>query len=204
MKLIFDLDGTLICPKERMYKLFSDLTRNESIDFENYWNIRYSGLNNIDILQNQLKYSNKELDTFYHAWMEKIESDYYLAMDIALPGVVDFLKDCGKNNDLYICTNRQSIEQLIKQLERLCIIDFFHRIFITENKVSKADLLLKSDILFTDKDWIIGDTGNDITTGKTIGVKTCSVLSGIMSKTNLMVYMPDLIIENVVHFDFYK
>ena len=133
--------------------------------------------------------------------MIKIEADHYLGMDTLILNADEALERLNKDHDLFICTARQSILQTRKQLKKLSISDYFEDIFVTEQKTDKSKILLSSNISFTHGDWIIGDTGHDIETGKKIGIQTCAVLSGSMSRSSLIKYSPDLIIEDFTYLD---
>jgi phosphoglycolate phosphatase len=76
MKIIFDLDGTLICSKKRLYRLFIDLTEAVNFEFKSYWNLKHQGKRNEDILRDQLGFSELEIENFLKNWMIKIETDY--------------------------------------------------------------------------------------------------------------------------------
>lgn len=200
MKIIFDLDGTLICSKKRLHELFCDLVGSRDLSFNDYWALKFSGKSNQDILKVKFKYSDGKLASFSSNWMGKIESDYYLSMDVLIDGAEYFLTEISKNNVLYICTARQSIVQAKKQLEGLSILAFFKDIYVTEQKFTKEELLLKSGLTFSKCDWFLGDTGHDIMTGKKIGTRTCAVLSGFMSEAALLKYEPDILISNITSF----
>lgn len=202
MKIIFDLDGTLICSKKRLYELFCNLIQSRDLSFSDYWNLKYIGNSNQDILRERFDYTKAEISNFVNGWMKKIESDYYLEMDTLFDGTIEFLERIIQNNSLYICTARQSTCQVAKQLESLSISKYFENIFVTEQKNSKAELLKNSGLKFTKHDWIIGDTGHDIITGKEIGINTCAVLSGFMSLDALIGYSPDIIVANIAKIDF--
>lgn len=197
MKIVFDLDGTLICSKKRLHELFCDLVGNRDLSFDSYWQLKFDGNSNQDILKNQFSYSDEKVDVFVADWMSKIETDYYLAMDSPIEGLHGFLQKISEKNELYICTARQSITQVMKQLRNLGILDFFCDVFVTEQKYSKIELLINGGIDFSSDDWFVGDTGHDINTGKQLGVQTCAVLSGFMSESVLKNYLPDLIIKNI-------
>ena len=202
MKIIFDLDGTLICSKKRLYELFCNLIQSRDLSFSDYWNLKYIGNSNQDILRERFDYTKDEISNFVNGWMKKIESDYYLEMDTLIDGTIEFLERIIQNNSLYICTARQSTGQVAKQLESLSISKYFENIFVTEQKNSKAELLKNSGLKFTKHDWIIGDTGHDIITGKEIDINTCAVLSGFMSLDALIGYSPDIIVANIAKIDF--
>lgn len=201
MKIIFDLDGTLICCKKRIYDLFMDLSKNTTLDYDKYWALKFQGLSNELILKNQLMYSDERCEDFVFQWMEAIESEEYLSRDSVFDGVfdtLDFLKNSGC--DLYICTARQSRESTINQLKRLKIYNYFEEILVTAQKEDKKTTLICSDIGWSDSDWILGDTGHDIRAGQVIGLNTCAVLTGIMTRERLIPYEPDFIIKDVSEF----
>lgn len=198
MKIVFDLDGTLICSKKRLHELFCDLINSRILSFSAYWDFKFNNYSNQDILKKEFNYSEEKISQFVTSWMNRIEDSYYLEMDTPIEGLESFLKKISKSNQLYICTARQSVAQVTNQLKNLSILDFFEDIFVTEQKLTKADLLINSGIKFSKEDWFIGDTGHDINTGKQLGIKTCAVLSGFMSEAVLLSYKPNKIIESIV------
>jgi phosphoglycolate phosphatase len=202
MKIIFDLDGTIVCSKKRLHSLFCDLIGDNTISFSFYWQLKFSGSSNQNILKEQFNHSAEQIEDFVNSWMSKIESDSYLAMDTLIDDSKSFLSHLTQNNELYICTARQSISQVEKQLKELGIYHFFEKIFVTEQKYSKSDLLVKCGLKLGKNDWFVGDTGHDVITGKEVGIKTCAVLSGFMSKAALEKYLPDFIITDITQLNF--
>lgn len=200
MKIIFDLDGTLICSKKRLYELFCDLVGNGDLSFDYYWQLKFESNSNQDILKKEFSYSDEMINIFVADWMRKIEEDYYLDMDSPIKGLKEFLQEISKNNQLYVCTARQSIAQVKKQLDNFNILDLFCEVFVTEQKFTKLELLINSEVSFSQEDWFMGDTGHDINTGKQLGMQTCAVLSGFMSEKALEAYSPQLILDNITHF----
>lgn len=197
MNIVFDLDGTLICSKKRLYELFCDLSERRDLTFSEYWSLKFSGKSNQHILKENFGCVDPVIEKFVNDWMKLIESDHYLHMDTLIGGVRSFLEKANQEHSLYICTARQSISQVTKQLARLSILNFFENVFVTEQKYTKAELLKRSDISFSKDDWMIGDTGHDVITGKEIGVNTCAVASGFMSEEKLLNYAPDILVNNV-------
>lgn len=201
MKIIFDLDGTLICSKKRLHALFCDLVKNDDLSFDEYWNLKFAGHTNQDILKNKFGHSADEIELFVNHWMLNIESNHYLDMDSLIVGADKFLCKMSKENQLYICTARQSITQVKHQLEKIGIAKFFENFFVTEQIKSKKQLLIESGINFTSSDCFVGDTGHDIMTGKELGLTTYAVLSGFMSKAKLELYSPNFIVEDITVLD---
>ena len=201
MKIIFDLDGTLICSKKRLHLVFCDLVKTDELNFDAYWNLKFAGHTNQDILKNKFGYSADEVQLFVEHWMLSIESNQYLDMDSLIVGADKFLCKMSKTNDLYVCTARQSVPQVIEQLKKLGILDFFKKIFVTEQIKSKKQLLIDSGLVFSSQDCFVGDTGHDIMTGKELGMTTFAVLSGFMSGAKLQLYSPDFIVNDITVLD---
>ena len=201
MKIIFDLDGTLICSKKRLHALFCDFVKTDKLSFDAYWNLKFAGYTNQEILKNKFGYSTDKINFFVHHWMLNIESNQYLDMDSLIVGVDKFLCEMNKINELYVCTARQSAPQVIEQLKKLGILDFFKKIFVTEQIKSKKQLLIDSGLVFSSQDCFVGDTGHDIMTGKELGMVTFAVLSGFMSEAKLQLYSPDHIVNDITVLD---
>ncbi|BFM11828.1 hypothetical protein R50072_19810 [Simiduia litorea] len=200
MKIIFDLDGTLIDSKLRLYALFCFLAPRVSLTFSEYWQRKFSGMSNLNILSDELGCSKFELDNFLSAWMDLIESETYLALDKPIPGVVGFLEAAHARADLYLCTARQYHGRTVDQLKLLGLHDVFIKILVTQQVKSKAELIRSEVGVLSAQDWIIGDMGKDVLVGRELGVSTCAVLTGFMSEERLKEYTPDLMLSSVVDF----
>ncbi len=203
MNIIFDLDGTLIDSKLRLYRLFQDLVPYSTLTFEQYWSFKYEKITNEIILQKNFRFTNTAIDDFKIKWMSLIESDQYLVLDKCFEGVHATLERLNDLADLYVCTARQYRDCAIGQLVNLNLFPFFKNVLITEQKCSKESLIASSVYGLSSHDWIIGDTGKDIQTGKFLNMNTCAVLSGFLNAESLEKYHPDLIIDNVVNFDLF-
>lgn len=201
MRIVFDLDGTLICSKRRLYELFCFLVGHEHLTFSRYWDLKFSGQTNKEILRNSFGFSDPQVDAFVKKWMFLIEDDQYLALDTVIEGVPRLLSALSKKHDLYLCTARQSANKAHEQLDSLALKDHFKEILVTEQRSTKEELLKTCGVRFGFADWMIGDTGHDILTGKALGMKTCAVLSGFMSEASLVSYKPDSILPFVSYFE---
>jgi len=201
MNIFFDLDGTLIDSKERLYRLFQHLVPESNFTFEEYWEYKKARINHKEILNNQFKYSNTNIESFEKDWMSSIESSEWLNYDKPIEGIFEYLTKLKLKNDLYVVTARQSENMLKAQFENFKWTGIFKKIFITFQKYDKYDLI-RDDIKVDKNDWFVGDTGLDILTGKKLGIKTAAVLSGFLSKDKLMEYNPDIIAENVMGIEF--
>jgi phosphoglycolate phosphatase len=132
--------------------------------------------------------------------MELIETPEYLKLDKKIPGIHNNLNSLQQYADLHLCTSRQMRQATLNQLETLNLLQFFKHVMVTEKKCDKELLIIEKITNLNHRDWLVGDTGNDIQVGKILNIKTCAVLSGFMSLENLRNYGPDLIIDSVVKF----
>lgn len=202
MKLFFDLDGTLIDSKMRLYMLFQHLIPQSAYTFEEYWELKKQKFSHAMILTNDFKFTENQVSEFTKKWMNLIEEKEWLNYDKPFDGVSQYLETLRKNNHkLYLITARQSVLKTLSQLQSFGWSNLFQNILITEQKIAKSDLIRKH-IDVTEYTWIIGDTGKDIQTGKELNIKTAAVLSGFLNKEKLAEYGPDRIVASVTQLQF--
>lgn len=191
-KIFFDLDGTLIDSRMRLYRLFQDLIPESKLSFEQYWNLKRNKINHQAILTE--KFPQYEFGIFNQTWLELIETEEYLRIDTVYPKIKEVLLMLSKKNELYILTARQNKEMLHKQLVWLDLAPYFREILITEAKQSKADILKHYSL--TSNDLLVGDTGHDIQIGQAMGLKTVAVSYGFLAEDVLKTYAPDIIVAH--------
>ena len=197
MNIFFDLDGTLIDSRSRLYELFQHLIPQSKFTFDEYWTLKRNKITHEMILKKYFHFQISDLQLFEKKWMQLIETDEWIRRDQPFEGVTYFLMKLKENNfSLYLTTARQHKITAIRQLESFGWKYIFNHVLVTEQKTEKINLIkpfISADI----HDWMIGDTGNDIVTGKLLGLRTVAVLSGFQSEEILTAYQPDLIIHNV-------
>lgn len=200
MNIFFDFDGTLIDSRQRLYQLFQHLIPQSQMTFEDYWSLKRNKINHETILKEYFDFKKTDFDSFEKNWMELIEDEEWIRLDQPFEGVTNFLTNLKEHNfSLFLITARQHRIIAIRQLESLNWKDIFDQVLITEQKTEKINLikpLIAADI----QGWMIGDTGNDIVTGKLLGQRTVAVLTGFQNKEILTAYHPDLIIQKVTDF----
>lgn len=200
MNLIFDLDGTLIDSRQRLYRLFQQLVPSSKLTFESYWTLKRGKVSNETILTKYFGFDAVSIERFVSIWMDSIESPELLAFDTSFPGIHETLERLSKQARLHVCTARQNRQPAVDQIGRLGLLPFFESIMVTEQTTNKEELIATVSGLGT-QDWIIGDTGKDILVGQALGIKTCAVLSGFLSEKSIKLYDPDLILP--IATDFY-
>lgn len=198
MKMFFDLDGTLVDAKPRMYKLWQQLVPSSRLSFDEYWHLKRDKISHEKLLKEKFHYSGEAVEAFLKEWMTGIEDPQLLAMDEPFAGVHGFLANCSKTNELYIVTARQFEDQAVQQISQYPWAGYITRVLVSNKANGKFDLV--KELLNTDDHgWFIGDTGKDIQTGKALGLKTAAVLSGFLSRERLLEYHPDQIINTVIN-----
>jgi phosphoglycolate phosphatase len=197
MNVFFDLDGTLLDAKPRMFNLFQGLISESNFSFDDYWLLKQNRISHAEILVKYFEYDEKKLLKFNKEWMSLIETSDWLSYDQLIPGVIPFLNRVKESHKLYIVTARQSETIANQQIHDLGIAHFFKGIFVTGQKHEKF-AMIQNNVHFNKQDWMVGDTGKDIETGKILGINTAAVLSGFMNKNSLLNYFPDVLLNSVV------
>jgi len=193
--IFFDLDGTLLDSKERLYKLFSYLVPENTLNFDDYWKIKRDQKEHHSILKEYYNYSKEAIAGFEQIWLSEIEQPQWLQYDKPFDWVADFLSYLHPNYRLYVVTARQSEKALKKQLSQYEWNKFLTDILVTKQQIEKYDLI-NSISMNREKSWMVGDTGKDIQAGQKVGIKTAGVLTGFRNRESLQKYNPDIIVES--------
>lgn len=194
--IFFDLDGTLIDVKVRLYNLFVELAPQNQFSLDKYWEIKRNRVDQANLLSKYFGYSESQIVEFKKMWLSKIEDKERLMLDIPFPKSGLLLRKLSKNNCLYIVTNRQHKDLAIEQVNSYGWTVYIKEILVTMQKTSKL-FLIKENVKTTKDDVFIGDTGEDMLTGQKLGAKTIGVASGFLNKNILSEYNPNLIVDNI-------
>lgn len=197
--IIFDLDGTLIDSSERLYQLFQELVPESRFSKEEYWKLKRNKVNHKMILETY--FPGKRVEDFNNKWMELIENDEYLNTDKIYPDTVGVLNGLSAVYNIVLLTARQLKNGLYNELERLGIEHYFDKIFVTEGRSTKEELLKKildEGILKKNKgDIFVGDMGKDIQVGKHLEYRTVAITHGFMNREKLLEYNADILIDEL-------
>jgi|SRR6185437_15162466 len=196
MNIFFDLDGTLLDSRERLYQLFQHLVPDSNLSFNEYWELKRNKIGHKEILKTHFSYSEEAFTSFEKIWMERIELPEWLALDKPFNGITNYLKELKNKHSLYIITARQLEDLAIEQINQIGWKGLFEKILVTGKKMEKYDLI-KASVKVSNEDWFVGDTGKDIQIGKKLDINTVAVLSGFLNRDKLEEYNPDLIVDNV-------
>ena len=202
MNIFCDLDGTLIDSKPRLFALFRNLVPEAAeFSFEQYWRWKLDGLKHDDILKNEFQYDENQMQHFIKSWFEKIETEKYLAFDKPFSFSIEGLSLLqGKGHQLYLVTTRRDRATAIRQLQQLELEKYFKQILITEKLGDKVAMVRELSVTLSPSDIFVGDTEEDIRSGKELGIRTASVLSGFRSEKELQKWAPDYLYHDFEEF----
>jgi len=189
MQLFLDLDGTVIDSRERLHRLFGDLTQSDAIGFAEYWTLKRSMRSNAWILGNRLGYESTKINAFTAHWMDAIEAPEYLALDSPFPHTPSALTSLAERGDLTLVTARQNEASTVDQIARMGLSSYFSRIIVTRQARSKAEALRGLSVAA--RDVFVGDTGSDILAAREVGAVAVGVLSGFRDRASLEHYRAD-------------
>ena len=198
MKILIDLDGTLLDSRERLYGIFNSLVPECDLDKQGYWDLKRAKIGHKQILSVRYGYTSQRIDSFEKAWMDLIEEQEWLKKDVLFEGVKAHLKRLSMVAELYLLTARQRSVMVSYQIDYFGIQCFFRGIYVTGGTISKDAVI--SGLPLNNSDWLIGDSGQDIEVGKRLGVRTANVTNGFLSKESLLPYGADLIVDKFTDF----
>lgn len=197
MNIIFDLDGTLLDSKQRLFDLFCKLCKEAEINYQQYWSIKREGISHSKMLTSMYGYTENEVKEFSDEWMKLIETDEFTIKDVLYPGVIELLDILSSSHKIHLCTARQRIDVVSEQLIRFGIAEYFTKIIVTEQQSTKSELIRRQINDLREIDFFVSDTGADIKEGKCLGIKTCAITHGFLNKEVLQKYSPDHMVESV-------
>ncbi|MFN5879013.1 MAG: HAD hydrolase-like protein, partial [Flavobacteriales bacterium] len=108
MNIFFDLDGTIIESRKRLYMLFQFLVASSDLTFDEYWELKRNGISHKSILTTQFNYTSEDYSAFESLWMNEIEKEEWLNLDEPIMGVTDLLLSLTAEHRLHLVTARQS------------------------------------------------------------------------------------------------
>lgn len=196
LSLFFDFDGTLVDSRQRQFQLFCDLVPGVLWSFNEYWDIKRAGVSQSEMLKKYFGFNEKFINEVHIDWMNNIEAPNRLSLDAPFEGVSELLDELHKSHKLYLVTARQNSRLVHEQLREYGWNKCFSDVLVTAQQTSKTELIRKSGHL-GGCDVMIGDTGEDITTGLKLGMFTIAVTYGTLNRAVLGRYSPNLLIDSL-------
>lgn len=167
--VVFDLDGTLLDSRDRHKKLLSDILRSHGIyiDISDLIEFKRNGYNNIKWMIN--KGINRVFaEKYQQEWIEQIETEKYLAMDILYPNTYELLEEYAEYDKILV-TARSNEQAVLQQIKKLGLDMQFKKVFVVSPfgnvPQQKASILKKMNASI-----MIGDTKSDAFAAKLAGI----------------------------------
>lgn len=203
MNLYIDFDGTLIDISAKYNYVYGKLENKYGLPNLDYWSLRSKGFNFIDGLKS-IGLPQSKIEDFRVDWISSIETIDALECDKLFDGVSEKLFSLSKKYKLILCTSRKNHENLELQLNKLGIRDAFEFMMLVENGRSKSEEIIKyaKNLKHEDfsKDWIIGDTGEDMAAGVNANINSCGVLTGLSLEKDLINSGATIICDSIISF----
>lgn len=196
MNIIFDLDGTLIDSSYRMYVLFREMIPGCDLSYKEYWDLKRSKHSHQCLIEK--RYPDVNYLEFNNKWLSRIESRRLLKLDNNYEDTIEVLTALYGRYPIILFTARQCRANLIWELDMLELSRFFSEIYVTENLVSKGDLLSHIVSKSDNEEYIyVTDMGSDIVNGNSLDCITIAITHGFMDRASLTEYRPRYVIDNL-------
>ncbi|EFA72608.1 HAD family hydrolase [Cylindrospermopsis raciborskii] len=215
LRLITDFDGPIMDVSERYYQVYllclqktkypSQVTH--KLTKEEFWQFKRSHTPEKQIAF-QSGLDAEQAQEFAKIRKETVHTEPYFDYDVMVPGALEALvkvKEAGI--DLVVMTMRRvrelnyafdkfNLDKFFPEDRRYCLSNDYVK---TRDIEDKALLMAKAikELPPATQVWMVGDTEVDITAAKKHGVKMIGVESGIRDRTQLELYQPDFILEDL-------
>jgi phosphoglycolate phosphatase len=197
MNIFFDLDGTLLDSRKRLYELFKFLVPASSFSFDEYWNMKRENITHREILLEKYSFEEPQIKKFDEEWLNAIETDKWLALDQSYAGADELLKGLKNDFELYLITARQLEEKVNEQVNNFGWKPIFKSIMVTKQVKTKSELIQLAQ-LDKQEGIIIGDSSDEVNAGKKFGFRTIAIEHGFKNRKYLESYHPDFIVSDLI------
>lgn len=200
--VLFDLDGTLVDSQMRLYRLFKSLCPECAMTYDEYWKIKRGRISQAEFLRRFYNYDDCRVVEFHERWMKLVEDPDAVLTDIPVKGASEMLASIAELHNLYVLTARQNAELARMQIERFGWGGVFADVLVTDLGQSKASLVQES-VGLSNRDVLVGDTGEDVRCARTLGIGAAAVSWGILSPEVLTEYGPDYLATDMASLERY-
>jgi phosphoglycolate phosphatase-like HAD superfamily hydrolase len=215
LRLITDFDGPIIDVSERYYRVYQfclEKTRRpnqavQELPKAEFWQLKRSQVPEKQIALNS-GLDETQAQEFAQLRRKTVHTSAYFEYDTLIPGAVDaLLKIQQAGVDLAVMTMRR-VWELDYAFQKYDLSRFFpeNRCYCLSNDYVKTRDIEDKPLLMARAleelppaadTWMVGDTEADIAAAKKHDIKIMAVESGIRDRTQLELYYPDLIVQDL-------
>ncbi|MBD2627078.1 HAD family hydrolase [Trichormus variabilis] len=215
LRLITDFDGPIMDVSERYYRVYQlclDKTRYADqvvteLSKAEFWQLKRSHTPEKQIaLKSGL--DAEQAQEFSLLRKQTVHTEPYFEYDTLVPGAEAALTKVQEAGiDLVVMTmrrvreldyafNKYNLGRFFPENRRYCLSNDYVK---TRDVEDKPLLMAKAlaELPPAADTWMVGDTEADITAAKRHGIKVMGVESGIRDRSQLELYQPDLIVQNL-------
>lgn len=200
MKIIFDLDGTLIDNSQRSFTLYQDLILKlggTPLTKQKYWELKRARVPTTAILEESALSANHSV-AYDESYLANIESIDYLKFNSLFPFTLPTLETLKTTHQLFLVSLRHSKANAYQEVASFGLTEFFDEVIIGTGAGEPAHLkqgffhkLVASTAL------VVGDTEADINAANALHWPSVAVLSGIRNKEQLTEHSPTYLLEDI-------
>ena len=215
LRLITDFDGPIIDVSERYYRVYQfclEKTRRPNqpvreLPKAEFWQLKRSQVPEKQIALNS-GLDEAQAQEFAQLRRKTVHTATYFEYDTLIPGAVDaLLKIQQAGVDLAVMTmrrvseldyafNKYDLGRFFPENRRYCLSNDYVKTRDIEDKPLLMARALEELPPAADT-WMVGDTEADIAAAKKHDIKIMAVESGIRDRTQLELYYPDLIVQDL-------
>jgi len=196
--VVLDLDGTLLDTRWRHHRVYADIVTQlggQAAPLPQFWAAKRRGAPWSALLAEAFGPQRRgELSAaFLEAFARQIEAEPMLTLDRLQPGARTAISRlAGAGHDAILVTARHQGEALKRQLEALSLSDCFASVVATAGSPKHLSLGAAGRLVH----WI-GDTEEDLTSARMLGVDATLVANGIRNRRVLAQLNPERIVSSV-------
>ncbi|GAX37230.1 HAD family hydrolase [Nodularia sp. NIES-3585] len=215
LRLITDFDGPIMDVSERYYRVYQFCLETirypeqsvQQLDKAEFWRFKRSRVPEREIALNS-GLDATQAQAFAQLRRNTVHTDTYFQHDSLIPGAVEaLLKIQQAGIDLAVMTMRR-VRELDYAVKKYDLGKFFpenrcyclNNDYVKTSDVEDKPLLMEralAELPPAADTWMVGDTEADIAAAKKYGIKVMAVESGIRDRTQLEIYHPDLIVQDL-------
>lgn len=202
----FDLDGPILDVSEKYYRVYIDLLKSETdqlLSKDVYWEMKRDQRPVAEIMTASGVEDEDVIQRYRERRKEVIETKQYSDYDLLYENVIPVFKRLKENFRIVLCTLRSSHDNLMYELNKWEIVDYFESILYSGEQLYPRYLvkyhLIRNFTLnqIPENSWFIGDTSTDITAANKLDIKSVGVLSGIRNERLIREAEPDYLINEI-------
>jgi len=216
LRLITDFDGPIVDVSERYYQVYQLCLEKikqpgqevRSLPKEEFWQMKRLCTPEKEIAVTS-GLDEDQAEAFAKLRKETVHTQPYFEYDVLVPGAIDALSKLEfLGFDIAVMTMRR-VRELDYAFEKYDLGIFFEKNrryclsndYVKTRDVEDKPLLMRGamkELPPAEDTWMVGDTEADIAAAKKYGIKMIAVESGIRDRSQLELYKPDYIVENLL------